>query len=348
MAGFISCLQSSTDIVSSMQSDDLFNGNFDQTPKPDEFLLIDGHAIIYRAYHAFPELTDPNGQLVNAVYGFARILLVAIRDFEPEYIAVCFDSKAKTIRAEEHDFYKAHRPEMPDDLKPQIEKVSQLVSALNIPQFALSGYEADDLIGTLAKQNAKPEIQSQTKNGLLTVIVTGDKDLLQLVDDLTHVWLPKRSRTQTDLEYDAHLVKDKMGVRPDQIVDLKALMGDASDNIPGIKGVGQKTAVKLLQKFETLGKIYDRMGELELGGHDPLIKGSLLEKLTLGKSQAYLSRELAQIQTNTPISTTLDACRVMGYDKAKAVDLFQQLGFSSLLKLFPKDEFEQGVQTALF
>ncbi|MBU0978587.1 MAG: 5'-3' exonuclease H3TH domain-containing protein [Patescibacteria group bacterium] len=331
-----------------MLSANFFSDNFDQTSNRDEFLLVDGHAIIYRAYHAFPELTDPKGQLVNAVYGFARILLVAIRDFDPEYIAVCFDSKAKTMRAEEHDFYKANRPEMPDDLKPQIEKVSQLVTALNIPQFAVSGYEADDLIGTLAKQNALPEVQSQVKNGLLTVIVTGDKDLLQLVDDLTHVWLPRRSRTQTALEYDTHLVKERMGVRPDQIADLKALMGDASDNIPGIKGVGQKTAVKLLQKFETLGKIYDRLARLELGESDELIKGALLEKLTTGKSQAYLSRELAQIKTNSPISTTLEACRVVGYDKTQAVKLFQQLGFFSLIKLLPKDEFEQGVQTALF
>jgi DNA polymerase I len=329
-------------------TDSLINSNFDQTPNRDEFLLIDGHAIIYRAYHAFPELTDPNGQLVNAVYGFARILLVAIRDFDPEYIAVCFDSKAKTLRAQEHDFYKANRAEMPDDLKPQIELVSQLVKALSIPQFAIPGYEADDLIGTLATQNALPEIQTQVKDGLLTVIVTGDKDLLQLVNDTTHVWLPRRNRHQTDLEYDAHLVEEKMGVRPDQIVDLKALMGDASDNIPGVKGIGQKTAVKLLNRHQTLAKVYDRVAQLELGESDDLIKGAMLTKLVTGKSNAYLSKELAQIQVKSPISSCLEDCKITGYDKAKAVELFTQLGFSSLIKLLPKDEFEQGVQTALF
>jgi DNA polymerase-1 len=307
-------------------------------------LLIDGHAIIYRAYHAFPELTDPQGRLVNAVYGFARILLTAIRDFEPEYIAVAFDHPKPTFRHEQFADYKAQRAEMPDDLKPQVERIKQLVEVLNIPMLEQAGFEADDLIGSFAGQVA-------AKNSdLQVVIVTGDKDLLQLVTEQVHVWIPSRGKYGTDTEYDPDGVKQKMGVPPEKVVDLKGLMGDSSDNIPGVKGVGQKTALKLLQQFGSLEAVFERVDKLASGEleKDPLIKGALFKRLHQDKDQAFMSRELAKIDVEAKFSAKLEDCRLSGYKKDEAAMMFDELGFRSLVKLLPADDFELGVQSALF
>ena len=299
-------------------------------------LLIDGHALIYRAYHALPELTDPEGRLVNAVYGFTRILLNAIRQFQPDYIAVAFDSKEKTIRADLDETYKANRPEMPDDLKPQIELVRQVVEALNIPIFILPGYEADDLIGTIAKRVTQTE-------DIDVLIVTGDKDLLQLVDDKIHVFIPKRGRYSQDVEYDPEQVKVKLGVKPSQVVDLKALMGDSSDNIKGVKGIGKKTAAKLINQFGSLTSLYRAIDE----GRDGLTP-NVREKLKAGRADAFLSQELARINTESPIQFELEKAKVSQYDKEKVAQLFEELGFHSLMKYLPQDEFEKSVQEALF
>lgn len=319
----------------------------------DRFLLVDGHALIYRAYHAFPELTDETGMLVNAVYGFSRILLTTLRDFHPEYVAVCFDSKEKTKRAEEYAEYKAHRPEMPDDLKPQIEVIRSVVTALNIPQFIHPGLEADDLIGAVTKQvyskkagsQATPESDQQP----LTVILTGDKDLLQLVDDNVRVFIPARSQRQGDIEYDSGVVERLVGLRPDQIVDYKALMGDSSDNIPGVKGVGPKTAVALIQQFNTLDGVYQAVEQAEQTQQwpSPLTKG-LVRKLSEEKEQAYLSQKLARIDRSHQLEFDLDQCRVTKYNKEEAQRIFLTYGFRSLVPLLPKDDFELGVQAALF
>lgn len=306
------------------------------------FLLIDGHGLIYRAYHAFPPLSTKDGVLINAVYGFSRIVLTAIRDEEPEYIAVAFDHKKPTLRAQAYKEYKAHRPEMPDDLKPQIGLVKQVVETLNIPNFELEGYEADDLIGTITKQLlSEPDLK--------TIIVTGDKDMFQLVDDQTHVWMPARGKYGEDTEYDDQKVFEKMGVYPNQIVDLKALMGDTSDNIPGVKGIGPKTAAQLIQTYKNLDAIYARVAEVtETGDKDLLIKAGTLEKLKNDKENAYLSRDLATINREAPIIFELSPCKVTDYDKAKVVDLFNSLDFKSLIDLLPSDSFETGVQNALF
>ncbi len=335
------------------------------------FLLIDGHALIYRAYHAFPELTTPTGQLANAVYGFTRILLKSLRDFEPEYLAVCFDSKEETNRKKEFNDYKAHRSEMPDDLKPQIQMVKDVVDVLNIPRFEVAGFEADDLIGTLcrrvSRQQAMPTGRQAVGSSTHTLVVTGDKDLLQLVDDSTSVFIPGRGRFSVDTEYDAAMVVKKMGVIPEQIVDLKALMGDASDNIPGVKGVGKKTATKLIQAFGDLEGVYEAVGssqqavgyeklkvrnekkESSIPNTQPLIlKGALLKKLIQDKDNAFLSQKLATIDTDAPIDLDLPACKVSGYDKQEALEKFDELGFRSLTKMLPKDDFELGLQDALF
>lgn len=313
------------------------------------FLLIDGHAVIYRAFYALPKLSDNQGRVVNAVYGFARVILKAIRDFSPTYLAVTFDHPEPTFRHEEFEDYKAHRPEMPDQLKPQIPIIKELVAALNIPQFEKKGYEADDLIGTISyRLDYEPESINADPN-LLTMIVTGDKDSFQLVDDNTHVWIPGRGRRQNK-EYDPKAVKDKMNVRPDQIVDFKALMGDSSDNIPGIKGIGKKTAAKLLNKYDSFEEIYQQVDRIQAGEAEPgdVIKGSVLQKLKQGRESALLSKKLATIDCDVPLEINLEQCQVESYDKTEAVELFRQLGFKSLIAKLPDDQFEAEVQEALF
>lgn len=318
---------------------------FDSMNVRDRLIMVDGHALIYRAYHAFPELTDHTGKLVNAVYGFTRILLTTIRDFHPEYLAVCFDSKEKTKRAEEFEAYKANRPEMPDDLKPQIEIIKSVVAALNIPQFAHPGLEADDLIGSFSAQLYKNNLTDQP----LTIVLTGDKDLLQLVDDNVHVFIPARSKTRGDIEYDAGTVQRQMGLRPDQIVDMKALMGDASDNIPGVKGIGPKTAIALLQQNETLDGVYAAAEKIEQSGvFAPPFTKSVVAKLVADKAQAYQSQKLATIQRDHHLDFKLDDCRVTSYNKEEAVKILQEYDFRSLINLLPRDSFEVGVQAALF
>lgn len=310
----------------------------------DRFIIVDGHALIYRAYHGFPGLTDKTGMLVNAVYGFTRILLTAINEFDPTYIAVAFDSKGPTLRSQEFEDYKAHRKPMPDDLIPQIPVIKKIVTALNIPQFEQSGVEADDLIGTIATQLYKEE----HRDDLITTIVTGDKDLFQLVNGLVRVWLPPRGRVLAK-EYDEQGVAEKMGVTPAQIVDLKALMGDPSDNIPGVKGVGAKTATRLIQEFDTLDGVYQELDTVESSGKKhQTIKGSLMKKLKIDRDNAYLSQKLATIDCDVDIDFNLEKCRVSEFDKTKVVDLFIELDFKSLLPLIPTDAFEQSVQAALF
>lgn len=301
----------------------------------DVLMLIDAHAIIYRAYFALPPtLTTPEGMLVNAAFGFARILLTAIRDMKPTYLSVVFDHPDPTFRHKEFKDYKAHREKMPNDLIPQIGLTKEIVKNLNIPQFEMAGYEADDLIGTLSQQATKK-----------TVIVTGDQDMFQLVNDKIHVWLPPRGKHPAD-EYDRAKVYAKIGVYPEQVIDMKALMGDSSDNIPGIKGIGPKSAVKLLQKFKTLAGVYQAVEEFKK--HPDILKGALLKKLQGGKEVAYLSQKLATIEQAVPIKLDLESCKVTGYDKADAVKLFQELEFRSLINLLPNDEFEASIQDSLF
>lgn len=313
----------------------------------ETFLIIDGHALIYRAYHAFPPVfVDKDGVLVNAVYGFARVLLAGMREFAPEYIAIAFDSKEKTRRQEEFAYYKANRPPMPDDLIPQIEKIKQFVEAMNIPQFAIPGEEADDIIGSMACK-----LERENKDEILSIIMTGDKDTFQLVTDNVHVYLPKKGRDEPE-ELDAGRVKERMGVWPKQIIDYKALAGDPSDNIPGVTGVGAKTAVKLIDEFGSLEGVYEAVSQVKNGEADEetlgILKGALLEKLIRDKQQAFDSQKLATIICDEDIEFNLEDCRTRNYDKEKALQLLEDFDFPSLIKMLPKDNFEQGLQDALF
>jgi DNA polymerase-1 len=301
------------------------------------FMLIDGHAIIYRAYHAFPELTTPTGMLANAIFGFTRILLTVIRDFKPRYLAVAFDHPEPTFRHKDFAAYKAHREKMPDDLIPQVDEVKKIVTTLNIPQFEMGGFEADDLIGTLSLQS------ELLADEVETLIVTGDRDLLQLVTDHTHVFIPGRGKHSVNTEYDPATVLQIMGITPEQVTDYKALMGDPSDNIPGVKGVGPKTAVTLIKEYGCIEKLYE---VIDTGTID--LKPALLEKLVRDKDSAFLSKKLATVERHSPIKLDLNSCRVSGYDKDEAAEVFEGLGFKSLIGALPADDFEIGVQNALF
>lgn len=309
-------------------------------------MLIDGHALAYRAYHAFPPLTTHDGELVNAVYGFTRILLTVIRDLKPEYVCVCFDLPKPTFRHTQFSGYKAQRKEMPSELQSQIERIKKLVETLNIPMYAVAGYEADDVIGTISTQAFEGKLDHVDK----VLIVTGDRDAFQLVSNTVHVYMPPRSKEAFYVEYGPEEVKEKMGLTPSQIIEFKALAGDASDNIPGVLGVGEKTAVRLLKEFGSTDVLYERMKNPDTLTQEQakLLKPKLVEKLANGFESMVMSRTLATIDRQVPIEFALNLCLVKDYDKQKVMDLFLSLDFKSLIPLLPNDEFESGVQEALF
>ncbi len=285
----------------------------------EKLVLIDGHALAYRAYHALPDdLTTSRGELTNAVYGFTSMLLNVLRDEEPTHIAVTFD-KGPTFRHEIYTEYKAHRAKMPDEMRSQMDRVRDVVQTLDIPIYEEEGYEADDLLGTLARQ--------AEERGVDTLIVTGDMDLLQLVDEHVQV-LTSRWRFSDTVIYDVDGVEDRYdGLSPDQLVNYKALIGDKSDNIPGVYGVGEKTATKLIKKYGSLDNIYEHLDE---------ISTRFRNRLEEGREDAFLSRRLAKIARDAPVTLELDTCRVRTFDYDEVLDLFHRLEFNSLIDRLPK------------
>lgn len=291
-------------------------------------VLIDGHAILHRAYHAYPPLTTSQSELVGAVYGFTSILLTVLKKLHPEYVAVAFDKKAPTFRHKKFAAYKIHRKPMDEELVGQLSRVHQIVESLNIPIFEIDGYEADDVIGTLARQAKVPN------ENLETIIVTGDQDALQLVDDNVKVYMPARGK-QPEQVFNPEAVRLKYGVKPSQIVALKALAGDASDGIPGVKGIGDKTAAQLINQYQTLENIYRHLKNL------PTITA---KKLKTDSENAYLSRELATIDRQVPIKLTWDGCLLKDYDKERVLKLFNELEFRTLIKKLPENGWEEEVE----
>ncbi len=275
----------------------------------EKLVLIDGNSLINRAFYAMPLLTTQKGDYTNAVYGFMNMFIKMLESEQPSAVAVAFDLKAPTFRHKLYKDYKGTRKPMPEELRPQIPLLKDLLKLMGITVLEKEGYEADDIIGTLAKATDIP-----------TVIITGDKDSFQLVDEQTEVHFTKRGIT--DVEIYNHLnFTEKTGISPPQIIDLKALMGDSSDNIPGIAGVGEKTAITLIQTYGSVENLYENLSQL---------KGKLLEKVTLGKDSAYLSKTLATINTESPIEFDLSK---MGFpfpfdEKVKA--RFIELEFKSL------------------
>ncbi len=290
--------------------------------KKQKLILVDGHALIHRAFHALPPLTTKDGELVNAVYGFTSIFLKSLRDIKPDYIAVTFDKGKKTFRNKIYKEYKATRESAPPELYDQVPKIKKIMELFKVPIFELDDYEADDLIGTICKT---PEVDNPEID---TIIVSGDLDLLQLVNENTKMYGLKRGLSDTII-YDIKNVKAKYdGLGPEQIVDYKALKGDASDNIPGVKGVGDKTAIVLLNEFKTLDGVYKNIDSDK-------IKESVRQKLINDKEKAYLSQELATIVYDAPIKFNLENAKVKPYDKEGLIDLFQEYQFRSLLNRLP-------------
>lgn len=285
----------------------------------EKLAIIDGHALIHRAYHAIPPLTTKNGKSVNAVYGFTSILLNVIRDLKPKYIIVTFDLPGKTKRHEEYIEYKANRKTAPDDLKSQFKTVREVVRAFNIPAIDKPGYEADDVIGTIANNIPK---------NIEKFIVTGDLDELQLVNESTKVYTMKRGFSDTFV-YDENEVKKRYQISPSQLVDYKALRGDPSDNIPGVKGIGEKTATELIKEFGSLDGVYKNINQ---------IKTPVAKKLLEEKELAYLSQKLSKIETNLDIQIELDECLLANFNKESILKKFEELGFNSLISRLPKDD----------
>jgi len=292
-------------------------------------VLFDGNAIVHRAFHAFgatryrqatPLTISKTGEVVSAVYGFALMLLKVLSELKPTHYAVAFDKKGPTFRHELFDQYKAHRPPTPDELVNQIGRVKQLVEAFQIPLFEIDKYEADDVLGTLSQQAGQ--------QGIETVIVTGDADTMQLVSPHVRVLYPRAGRAFSDtMLFDEDAVREKYGVGPEHITDLKAMMGDPSDNIPGIPGVGEKTAVKLIQQFGTLEDVYQHL--------DEVTPPKTRELLRQNEDIAHRSKELATIVTQTPVTLNLDDCRVSQYDRKQAADFLREMEFYSLLPKLP-------------
>jgi len=249
-------------------------------------VLIDGNALVHRAYHAIPQtFTNSQGEPTNAVYGFASMLLKVIDNLKPDYLAVAFDMRGPTFRHEEYEGYKKGRPEMDEALVSQLPKVRQIVQGLDVPAFEAQGFEGEDVIASLNRQAGEqhPELE--------TVIVTGDMDLLQLVDKDTRIYSPKKGLSQPVL-YDEGKVQEKYGLKSEQVIDFKALRGDPSDRIPGVRGIGEKTAVELLGTFGTLEKIYQNLDQ---------VRPAVAKKLREGRELAFLSQKLATIVDNAPV-----------------------------------------------
>lgn len=291
-------------------------------------VLVDGNALFHRAYHATPPLTTSKGELVNAVYGFTSMLLRAIQDLQPDFIAVAWDEKGPTFRHQQYTQYKATRGPADEGLSSQYPRVFEVVGALNIPEFSLSGYEADDVIGTLAIQ-----AQEKEKN-LEVVIVTGDRDIMQLINYRIKVMMPKKTISDVALYGEVEFAI-KFGFEPKYLVDYKGLAGDASDNIPGVPGIGDVTATKLIQKCGPLEKVYNPEN---LKTYPQRLQTLLAE----GAESAVMSKRLATLDLQVPIQLDLAKCRVHDYDHSKAVTLFKELEFKSLIDRLPMTHQRDG------
>ena len=280
----------------------------------DLLILIDGNSLMYRAFYALPILSTDDGVYTNAVYGFLSMMLKMIEEENPSHIAVAFDVKEKTFRNDMYEEYKAGRKPMPDELVPQFDTIKELLSAMDIKTLGIAGYEADDIIGTLSRD--------ASKKGMKTKIITGDRDVFQLIDDMVEVVLTKRGITDIE-HYDTKALFEKYSLSPKEMIDLKGLMGDASDNIPGIPSVGEKTALKLLGQYNTLEGVLEHADE---------IKGKLGEKVRDNIDQARLSKELATINREIPIEYSFDSLKYSQEALKDSLPELKKLRLNTILK----------------
>lgn len=305
------------------------------TTETKRLIVIDSNSVIHRAYHALPPLTTKTGEVVGAVYGFLLVFLKAIKDFQPDFVAACFDLPAPTFRHKKFKEYKAKRPPAPKELYSQIPKVKEFLKAFNVQIFEKEGFEADDIIGTIATLAPKKQVLPKIE----TIILSGDLDAFQLINPQTKVYALRKGVKDVVL-YDETSAKERFyGLKTEQILDFKALRGDPSDNIPGITGIGEKTAAKLLLEFNSLDNLYKELKESSEKAKTT--KPKLKETLLKYKEQAVFSRELAKIDKNTPINFNLEQCRWGKYDEEKITKLLNEFNFYSLISRLPREELEQ-------
>ena len=304
-------------------------------------LLLDLHALIHRAYWAIPRLTDSSGQPTNAVYGLTNMIFRLVDDLTPSHLLAANDLPEPSFRHQEYIGYQIKRQRAEEDLVSQIPLAHHLVKSMQIPLFSSSGFEADDVIATLVKK-LLPQFKktsSQKSSPVLVTIVTGDKDLMQLVSRQVHLHLPLRGLSQTQ-DFGPRAVREKLGVKPSQVVDYKALVGDSSDNYPGVLGIGEKTAVPLLQKYGSLDQIYQNLSDIS--------SPALREKLKSSKEDAYLSRRLAKLVDTVPLPAhlRLSSLKFKPSQLTQSLPFLQELGFHSLQKRLEKYEKKEKIKEA--
>jgi DNA polymerase-1 len=290
-----------------------------------KLVLIDGNSIAYRAFFALPLLNNDKGVHTNAIYGFTMILMKILEDEKPSHLLVAFDAGKTTFRHETYKEYKGGRQKTPPELSEQFPFIREMLDAYSISRYELPNFEADDIIGTLSRQ--------AEKDGFEVKVISGDKDLTQLVSEHITVDITRKGITDVD-SYTPEFVQEKYGLVPAQIVDMKGLMGDSSDNIPGVPGVGEKTAIKLLKEYETLERLLESL--------DQVTGKKLKEKLEENKDQAIMSKELATINCDAPVEITLADVQYGGYDVKSVIGIYKELGFNSLLdKLGAEADIEE-------
>lgn len=294
-----------------------------------KFVIIDSNALLHRAWHAIPNLSTSSGEMVNAVYGWLLLFFKMCSELKPDYIAATFDVKGPTFRNDMYSEYKAQRKKQPDELYAQIPIIKDFLRSFNIPIYELEGYEADDIIGTICKENAV------NVDDILTIIMTGDKDTFQLIDSNTQVYTLKRGMTDTTI-YDTNAVINRFGgITPQNLVDYKALRGDPSDNIPGVKGVGEKTAIHLISEFNSLDYLYSQLEFDENILIEKGVKKRIVGLLKEYKEQAYLSKDLSIIKTDVPVKFDLKETKTRPYDRSHILDLLKKYEFKTLLNRLP-------------
>ena len=303
----------------------------------EKLVLIDGNSIMNRAFYGImgsKALTTKDGKYTNAVYGFLAILFKLIEDEKPDYMAVAFDLKGPTQRHKIYEGYKANRHGMPDELAQQMPVIKDVLGAMNIDIVEKEGYEGDDVIGTLSKFGEK--------QGLQVIILSGDRDTFQLATDKVEIHIPRTKAGKTETEiYDRKKVKEVYGIEPKQLIEVKGLQGDTSDNIPGVPGIGEKTALSLIQRFETIDNLYKK---LENGEAD--LKGKQKENVENNKELAYLSRTLGEINTETPIEYTLEELKVEEWNKERVLEIFKELNFKRYIERFNLAEVNGNIEQA--
>ncbi|MZP42525.1 DNA polymerase I [Heliobacterium gestii] len=293
-------------------------------------MVIDGSSLLHRAFYALPPMSSSQGVPTNAVYGFLTMLERLRRDYQPDHLAVCLDKSRVTFRTQRYEAYKAQRGATPDELRPQFGLLKEVLAAWGIPVFEEAGFEADDLIGALVCQ--------AREQGIYSLIVTGDRDAWQLISPGVEVLFTRKGISEIE-RYDEEALKEKIGLTPRQVIDWKGLMGDASDNIPGVPGVGEKTAFKLLEQFGDMDSLYERLDE---------VKGKLKEKLATHRELAFLSKELATIKCDIPLTPDWEACRAAAPDYPALRQLYKDLEFRSLLRHLPEGEGDGAESGSLF